>query len=94
MKHTIFTSPEYSTAGPQAKDGRVCVTTGEGAGGVLATGQALYYLGLWPRPPRLSPPWWHAPSHLWIEVSEGLTMYQAPVDLTIIWWLNNHMFIV
>ena len=71
MKHTIFTSPEYSTAGPQAKDGRVCVTTGEGAGGVLATGQALYYLGLWPRPPRLSPPWWHAPSHLWIEVSEG-----------------------
>ena len=59
------------TAGPQSKDGSVCVTTGEGAGGVLATGQALYYLGPWPRPPRLPPPWWHTPSHLWIEVSEG-----------------------
>ena len=48
----IFTFSEYSTAGPQSKDGSVCVTTGEGAGGVLATGQALYYLGPWPsRPP-------------------------------------------
>ena len=37
----------------------------------MATGQALYYLGPWPRPPRLPPPWWHTPSHLWIEVSEG-----------------------
>ena len=31
--HTIFTYLEYSAAGPQSKDGRVCVTTGEGAGG-------------------------------------------------------------
>ena len=30
---TLFSSPEYLTAGPQFKDGWVCVTTGEGAGG-------------------------------------------------------------
>ena len=73
-----------------------CVCHGGGSrGGDLATGQAPILP--WPvakSPPRLPPPWWHTPSHLWIEVSEGLTMYQAPVDLTIIWWLNNHMFIV
>ena len=30
---TLFSSPEYLTAGSQFKDGWVCVTTGEGAGG-------------------------------------------------------------
>ena len=34
--------------------------------------------------PRGREPGGHTPSHLWIEVSEGLTVYQTPVDLNII----------
>ena len=87
--HTIFLSIRPRDLNPKMG---VCVSPrGREPGGVLATGQALYYLGPWPRPPPApSPVVAHTlPSldwGLW-----GLTFWSSPSVDSI--WKKNNMII-